>query len=1275
MSKYYKAIDADRIPADLTKPTGAYKRHVWLSVLGLIVFMLFYFGLTWWFVMSAVRCVQYLFFNGGDNIILYGIAGFGMIFLSIFMIKSLFFSIRYDNDDSVQIFEKDEPELFAFIHAVADEAKAPRPAKVYLTSDVNASVFYDLSLFNLFFPSRKNLNIGLGLVNVLSLGEFKAVLAHEFGHFAQRSMLLGRWVYIANQVVYGIVYKRDVFDSLLSGLSRFDIRIAWIGWILSIIVWAIRAVVDTLFKVLLLVRRALSREMEFQADLVAVSLTGSDAIVNALHRLGVADEAYNRGIQAAQYQLANKKAVPNFYSLQSNAIKNIALILDDETYGQSPVIPDRRPEEFRVFKSKIAHPPKMWSTHPPDIEREANAKERYIAAEIDPQSSWVLFADPLAVQKQMTEQLIKQTGAEGVSLMSDQEALSDQNKGFARTYYDPKYKGMYLGRFFLSAHENVDDFLKSSKSTYNDQVGINELYPDNIKQEIEVFTELNEEIVLLEGIQSGNLKSTTKNQILHRGEEVKRSELPTVISSVKEELQQSKVGLSQYDSNARGYHYSLAQKRSVEWGAYYKSLLDVLHYSEHQFRNIQDQYGIVQYELAIVLADNKVTQDELYKLVSVGNDLYYLIKRVHEQKNEVQLDSSILSRLDNKESWAANLEEFTLVEASTENAQQWYEVIDGWTSAILGSLEELRSTTLGVLLRFEDELRADRDNLKSLPLAVPTLCSVPSEYPLLLEGQERESQSKLSIWERFQIADGLFPTIARLGVAFAIVAAVVILFVSTNSSTLHVFNGLDTTVIVQVNEQQLVLDHFEHRSIDFKGSASIVTKTEDGRLIEQFEESVSGRNSNAIYNVASAASLYEYRMFYGRDPVAYDNNLGIERWITERSDYYFEEPPETISTSSDSETRDVIDYVESPSDILSYLENIEDIRAVISTHILYDKIDGDNYIEWLNFAAYLENGEEVISQRQEENPRSVELFRARMNIADSIQYDEVCKEINAIYAMDESSGDFFYLKSRCIKDESAKDAAFAQGVKKWPNNVWLNYAASYTEAQKGNWKTFEKYVGKFMFESPALFQDIEEDYYLYSTSSFAKNYRSRADHKSIRVKVQQMLDKESADLEQTFYESFLTLQKGDLDNAIREANLMDAYISTITVLAACSNTATDDHVDQVFSSTDFENTSNEILLYAFALAHQKKNDKAKTKFKQQLEERFNQNSFELLSSLIEYLDSKSFMDFESKVNELRLNSKGVYYMFARIYIDDDVPQKWKTFSTDFTFFDEQPYFE
>jgi len=87
-------------------------------------------------------------------------------------------------------------------------------------------VFYDLSIKNLIFPSRKNLEIGLGLVNILNLSELKAVLAHEFGHFAQRSMAVGNWVYIAQQIAAYIIAQRDILDRFLRQLSFMDLRVA-----------------------------------------------------------------------------------------------------------------------------------------------------------------------------------------------------------------------------------------------------------------------------------------------------------------------------------------------------------------------------------------------------------------------------------------------------------------------------------------------------------------------------------------------------------------------------------------------------------------------------------------------------------------------------------------------------------------------------------------------------------------------------------------------------------------------------------------------------------------------------------------------------------------------------------------------------------------------------------------------------------------------------------------------------------------------------------------
>jgi Zn-dependent protease with chaperone function len=280
-------------PKDLARPTAAYKRHVRLALGALLTFVAVYLALTAWFVASTFRLAMAAL-RGGSGAFLGVVAAVPLAFLSVFMLKALFFRDKRDPTSDVEIRPEDEPRLFAFLHRIADDAGAPRPHRVFVSADVNAGVFYDLSVLNLIVPSRKNLVIGLGLVEVLTLGELKAVLAHEFGHFGQRAMAVGRWVYVAQRVAAHIVYKRDSLDDLLRGISTVDIRIAWVGWLMRLVVWALRAVLDTVFSLVVLAERALSREMERQADLVAVSLTGSDALVHALHKLGAADAAWAR---------------------------------------------------------------------------------------------------------------------------------------------------------------------------------------------------------------------------------------------------------------------------------------------------------------------------------------------------------------------------------------------------------------------------------------------------------------------------------------------------------------------------------------------------------------------------------------------------------------------------------------------------------------------------------------------------------------------------------------------------------------------------------------------------------------------------------------------------------------------------------------------------------------------------------------------------------------------------------------------------------------------
>ncbi|MEM9986449.1 MAG: M48 family metallopeptidase, partial [Bacteroidota bacterium] len=605
----------DALPVDFTKPSKSFQQRAWLAVAGLGLFLILYLGLSFWFAYNSVDL--FLIASEGRNGAFWtGVIGVLSAFMAVFMFKALFFVIKQDHSQRVEVTAASEPKLFEFIHQIADQSGAPRPHKIYLSPIVNASVFYELSVLNLLWPSKKNLEIGIGLINVLTLGETKAVLAHEFGHFAQRSMLIGRWVYIGQQIAGHIIAKRDALDRFISEISSWDIRIAWIGWVLSIVIWAIRALAETLFTWVIIAQRALSREMEFHADLVAVSLTGSDAIVHALHHLQAADQGFQEALETVSLALQEQKKVDNLYPLQTDAIQRMRHLLSDDDYGRALTVPRENAQEHRVFQSGMAQVPQMWATHPPDYEREANAKQTYIRADIHPESAWELFQDPLQVQVQMTEVLLQQVQLEQEpSLMDEDSAKLLQGKRFGQPFLDPTYKGVYLDRFLAQYYQDPSDCYDPAIVAGTIHQDLAALYPDSIREDLEAWQQLRVEEGSLKGLEAKFLKAPG-GVIWHRGEQIQHKQLPEAIAEVEEEQRSAAAQIRRFDQICRSTHLAMAQSLGKGWEAYHQSLVATLHYAEHTWANLEDAWGVLNNVFAIVTADGRVSGAERRRLPS-----------------------------------------------------------------------------------------------------------------------------------------------------------------------------------------------------------------------------------------------------------------------------------------------------------------------------------------------------------------------------------------------------------------------------------------------------------------------------------------------------------------------------------------------------------------------------------------------------------------------------------------------------------------------------------
>lgn len=757
----------DGIPSDLTKAKSSYRRQALLAMLGLTCFMAVYIGLAICFGLITFNTVTEMMGSKLDlfQILIAAISAL----LTIFMVKSLFTIQKSGNPGGIEVNETDEPELFGFLYKLSDEIGAPRPHRVFITPDVNAAVFYDLSLLNLIFPTKKNLIIGLGLVNVLNIGELKAVLAHEFGHFAQGSMMVGRWVYIAQQIIGHMVATRDWLDKVVQFISKIDIRIAWIGWILGLIIWSIRSLMDTLFSLVVIAERALSREMEFNADLVAVSVTGSDALVNALYKLQAADDAWQTALNVATSEAKAGNVLKDLFAAQKTAIKEVGRILGDDDYGRTPSCPEGLEiSEHRVFTEQMARPPQMWSTHPHNRDREINAKKTYIAAEIDERESWLIFSDAESLREKISLSFVRSDSETELKETSSSEAVINN---FDHEIYNSKYRGAYLNRNWVRNFESIDEILSTGKVIADPKEAVANLYPESISTQLEMARNLDMERHSLEALASGDLKPSG-GVIRHRGNELKKADIPAAIEEIAQERKEIGQQLKEHDASCRTAYINISKSWNNGWDKHLTSLTHLLHCSSHLKAVVENEMAFLSNTWQVITADGQIGYFEKRRVLNVCKNVNQRMKTAVEAAQTIVLSEKILERTG-VENWSNQCPAFELSEVTKSNWQDWCNVAFDEMGNLSYALGILQNAALNELILsekiVEENMLAD-----TVPESISSWTECPASYPLLVPGNEHVLQRKLDLWNRFQLAHGVGPTLMRLMVASGIVGGTIV---------------------------------------------------------------------------------------------------------------------------------------------------------------------------------------------------------------------------------------------------------------------------------------------------------------------------------------------------------------------------------------------------------------------------------------------------------------------------------------------------------------------
>jgi Zn-dependent protease with chaperone function len=102
--------------------------------------------------------------------------------------------VRLDPPQGRRVRRGDAPALFALIDELRRTLRSSRFHRVLVTDDFNASVT-QIPRLGIFGLHRNYLTVGLPLMKFMTTEQFKAVLAHEFGHLAGGHGRFSNWIY------------------------------------------------------------------------------------------------------------------------------------------------------------------------------------------------------------------------------------------------------------------------------------------------------------------------------------------------------------------------------------------------------------------------------------------------------------------------------------------------------------------------------------------------------------------------------------------------------------------------------------------------------------------------------------------------------------------------------------------------------------------------------------------------------------------------------------------------------------------------------------------------------------------------------------------------------------------------------------------------------------------------------------------------------------------------------------------------------------------------
>lgn len=291
------------------------------------------------------------------------------VFIMLGSLLSMLIHGGKEHAANMQLTRENQPVMYEFVDQICSKVGAPKPTRIDLDCDINASASFRAGWMS-FGKQDLVLTIGIPLIASQNTEQLASVIAHEFGHFRQGSAMRASFLvrglthWFMERAIIGAIRAemnaQEIADSEISESPFFGILFGFlyvVGFVGRQMMWYFALACHA-------VSGSLSREMEYDADRLAVHLAGSKAFIQSSANLERYSAAYRIMIENLKGLFQHGvfiDNVPRFMmhigrTLPADEIRTMADEIEkekQESYDTHPPTRDRNAEATRLAQPGV----------------------------------------------------------------------------------------------------------------------------------------------------------------------------------------------------------------------------------------------------------------------------------------------------------------------------------------------------------------------------------------------------------------------------------------------------------------------------------------------------------------------------------------------------------------------------------------------------------------------------------------------------------------------------------------------------------------------------------------------------------------------------------------------------------------------------------------------------------------------------------------------------------------------------------------------------------